>query len=239
MYSQISVIHKQLKTPANFMIRPDTSDIKSVAQVYKIQSYRRKTFQVGSNEKWLDMGSNIGAFGVYAGQMGSEVIAFEAERQNADLTKMNLDLNNVRSRVIHAAIMPDSHDQDFVEFHVFQSNRPMAQRRHSIYQPKKDSIIKKVPAVRFGDCKKYGYDCIKMNIEGVEIPILVGDPDLSWVNKMVLEWSFDKEPRIEVLRSVLSTLKKRFRYVDINRSIKPDMVTWNFYPPNAFIYCIK
>ncbi len=236
---EAKIVHKQLKRTAEFFVRPNTSDIKAVEQVYNIQSYKRKSFVVSGEDKWLDLGSNVGAFSVYAGQYGCPSIGYEANKDNCHIANLNLTHNGVVGKVINGAIVPDDHKAKTVQFFEFRSNRPLALRRHSIYQPKKDYDIVNVPAVRFSALAKHKHDCVKMNIEGAEVPIMVADTDFSWVRKMALEWSFDKEPKISVLRDVLRQLRRQFRYVDINRKITPDMVTWNWYPPNAFIYCIR
>lgn len=235
----IQAKHKQLKASVQFKVRPNTSDQKAIAQVYEIQSYRRKKFFVEPGEKWLDLGANVGAFSVYAAQYGNPVIAYEAESTNFEITKNNFELNLVAGAVKHAAIVPDNYGPDEITLNVHTNNRPMALRRHSIYKPKKDFVQVIVPAIKFGDLRKTGHDCIKMNIEGVEIEIVKQCQDFSWIKKMVFEWSFDKEPNVDVLRDALAKLRTHFSYVDINRTLADNLKKWTFYPPNAFIYCIR
>lgn len=234
-----TIKHKQLKTDAQFFVRPGTSDVKAIEQVYRIQSYRRKAFAVEPGDKWLDMGANVGAFSVYAGQYGCEVISVEAEAVNAELTRMNIEANGRPARVLQQAVVPDDFVGDTIRFHVHTANRPMALRRHSIYQPKKDFTTVDIPCRRFSTFAALGHDCVKMNIEGVEIAVLMAAHDFGWVRKMVLEWSFDKDPKIATLDSAMAKLRQHFSYVDINRKITPGLKEWTFYPPNAFIYCIK
>lgn len=221
-----------------FLIRPGTSDENAIKEVFKKNSYQRKSFKVEPGERWLDMGSNIGAFSVFALSKGCDVVSFEAENENAKRTRYNIDLNGYEPKVVNCAIVPDEYRLDHVNLHV--SSRPMAKRRHSIGAHKKDFELVPVRAIRFSDALKMysGHRCLKMNIEGVEIDILKSRVDLSGVDKLVLEWSFDKDPMISTLTETLAWLRTEFKYVDINKRI-PDSEKWEFYPPNAFIYAMR
>lgn len=228
--------------PARFLVRPDTSDIKAVGEVFKNNSYQRKQFKIEPGEKWLDMGANIGAFSVFAAHVGCEVVSFEAESLNAEATVKNLTLNGFRPQVHQCAIVPDSYVGNTISFFVL--SRPMALRRHSIVQPKKDFVRVEVPALRWSDALRQnpGFDCVKLNIEGVEVDIMREAPQFDGVRKMVFEWSFDKDPEIATCVAMLAKLRRYFRYVDISKPVERVGQTharWDFYPPNAFVYAIR
>lgn len=185
------------------------------------------------------MGCNVGAFTVFAMAKSCDVISYEADVDNHELSIGNITSNYGSSKVLRAAIVPDSHQGRYVHFHV--NNRPMALRRHSLYAPKKDYKTIEVPAIRFSEAITInpGHKNVKMNIEGAEIDILNERPNLKILDKLVLEWSFDKDRRISTFKGTLDYLKTQFSYVDTNRSIKQGLVNWDYYPPNAFIYCMK
>jgi len=221
-----------------FIVRDETSDVKAIEEVYKKNSYQRKIFKVQPGERWLDLGSNIGAFSVFAFSKGCQVVSYEAEPDNAEITRNNISLNGYAGEVYHKAIVADSYPSSSIDLYV--SSRPMALRRHSVFPHKKDFVKVSVPTIGFSELlqKHRDYRCLKMNIEGVEIDILKERPDLSGIDKLVFEWSFDKDKKISTLKETLLYLKSQFSYVDMNKKI-PNSLTWDFYPPNAFIYAIK
>lgn len=217
-------------------MRPETSDFKAVLEVWKKNSYQRKSFQISSGERWLDLGSNIGAFSVYAGSKGGKILAYEADEFNAGATEENMQLNAINGRVIRAAIMPDTYLDPDVTFYV--NSRPMALRRHSVYQPKKDFVAIKVPAVRWGSLPFSEYPNVKMNIEGSEIELLEAAQNFDGIQKLVFEYSWDKDPSIARFQAIIAKLKQHFTTVDYNKTI-PAGPKWVHYPPNIFVYCLR
>lgn len=220
---------------ALFDIRDTTSDFKSIEEVFGHNSYQRYKMPVTDYERWLDLGSNIGAFSVMAGHLGVKVVAVEADPTNAERTAHNIAINGLDVKVIHGAVMPDTYDKTTITLH--RSMAPKSLRRHTIYpSPRRtDQIL--VPAMPITKlCNDYKIDAIKMNIEGAEIDILkVWSPPVR-IKRIIAEWSFDKDPKIATLEMVLARLRKHFPRVVINRKWKPDLVEWKYFPPNAFIY---
>lgn len=207
--------------------------MKAIEEVWKKNSYQRKEFRVIPGERWLDLGSNIGAFSVFAGLRGCSVRSYEANADCAAMTSQNLSANGILPQVTLAAIVPDSVTADHVTF--FQNHRPMAQRRHSLFEPKKDFITVRVPALRFKDLPLHGTDAIKMNIEGTEIQLLEEATDFGSVKKLVLEYSWDKDPSIDRYKALVTRLRQWFPYVDQNKRL-PEGPKWVHYPPNIFMY---
>lgn len=220
-------------------MRPGTSDEKAILEVWKNNSYQRKGFKVLPGERWLDLGANVGAFSVYAALKGCQIVgAYEADEINAQLCQRNLAANGIVVTPIgpvhRAAIVHDDFEDDHVKFYV--NYRPMALRRHSIYQPKKNYTEITVPAIRFGSLPLAHVDGIKMNIEGVEIELLERVRDFGNVKKLVFEYSWDKDPSIARFQAIVARLRTHFRVVDWNKKL-PDAPEWVHYPPNIFVYC--
>src|SRR5688500_14823548 len=170
MNQNYAITRKKDNLTGKFLIRPGTSDEKAILEVWKKNSYQRKEFQVEPGERWLDLGSNIGAFTVYAGLKGCQVQSYEADAYNAQATMDNAALNGLATTVLQAAIVHDDFEENHVKFYV--NSRPMALRRHSIYQPKKNFDVVSVPAVRFSNLPLRSCDAVKMNIEGAELDLL-------------------------------------------------------------------
>lgn len=235
----LSAKRREMPAEVNFEVRVGTSDEKAIGEVFRNNSYQRKQFKIHPGDRWVDMGANIGAFSVFVGSLGCPVVSYEAEPYNAEATRRNLERNGIQGRVTNAAIVPMDHPDQTVTFYV--SRRPMALRRHSIARPKKDYDIITVPAIKWRDAVPEGFDCVKMNIEGVEVDIMKRSrpEDFVGIRKLVFEWSFDKEPMVPVLRDVLAMLRKAFPYVDCNRGGLDRIEKWDFYPPNAFIYATR
>lgn len=232
-----AITRKKDKLQAKFEIRADTSDENSILEVWKKNSYQRKLFQVEKNERWLDLGSNIGSFTVYAALKGCTVRAYEADEYNAGATDANIHWNSLTgvARVQRAAIVHDGYEGGHVSF--FVNERPMALRRHSIHQPKKNFTEIKVPAITFSELPLDHTDGIKMNIEGAEIELLERAKGFGAVRKLVFEYSWDKDPSIARFQAIVARLKTHFRVVDYNKRL-PETENWVHYPPHIFVYCM-
>jgi FkbM family methyltransferase len=218
-------------------VRAGSSDVKAIEEVWKKNSYQRKQFQLERGDNWMDLGCNVGGFTSFALAKGAtNVLAYEAEATCARLAQNNIHLNGGPVCVNYGAVVHDEYPTETIDFYV--NSRPMAKRRHSIYQPKKDFHMVTVPAVRFGDLPFDQFDCVKMNIEGAEIELLEKARSFKGIRKLVFEYSFDKDPSIARFVAILDKLRTHFSYVDHNKKI-PNAEKWIHYPPNIFVYCIK
>jgi hypothetical protein len=155
----------------------------------------------------------------------------------------NLQLNNVLSKVeiIKAAIVPLSQDGKTLNF--YESTNPASYRRHTLYgnylnsSTKKNIKLTTVKAIGFNNLIKDGYNCVKMNIEGAEIPILNELDSNLGIKKMVFEYSFDMDKKIKTYVEVIEKLNTMFKVVKSSRTIPLHLEEFPFYPPNSYIFC--
>jgi len=238
-------IPKNSQVKGKFVVREGSSDVKSIDETWIKKAYQKPKlpFTINSGEKWLDLGANIGAFTCYAALKGCSVRAYEPQKDNCELINENLQLNNVLSKVeiIKAAIVPLSQDGKTLNF--YESTNPSSYRRHTLYgnylnsSNKKNIKLTTVKAIGFNTLIKDGYDCVKMNIEGAEIPILNELNSNLGIKKMVFEYSFDMDKKIKTYVEVIDKLKTMFKVVKSSRTIPLHLEEFPFYPPNSYIFC--
>jgi len=215
-----------------FDLRPLTSDAKAVEEVVEKHGYVRKYFQIEHGERWLDLGANIGAFSCFAAQKGALVTAYEAEPQNADLARHNIELNGYTVDLHQQAIVADGVTQPTVNLYL--SNTDYGQWRNSLYKSKNRRAVP-VEAVRISETLT-GIDAIKMDIEGAEIDILFTIADFKNVQKLVFEYHFDVNKSIPLFMQIIARLKKMFKNV-IHPTYQAGVEVHNFFPPAAVVFC--
>lgn len=189
-------------------------------------------------ERWLDLGSNIGAFGAYALKKGAAyVFGVEAEAYNYLATRQHYAAHGDADRwsVLNRAVVADNYVGHTARFWV--NYRPMLLRRHSLTKPPETKPARwaEVEVVRFSELTR-GFDCVKMNIEGAEIELLENVRDWGDVRKLVFEYSFDKDPSIPRFLDIQARLRTHFRTVETRERI-PNLKEWPFYPPSCFCFC--
>lgn len=237
---ELVVKHPLTSTSHSFIIRSESSDSKALREIFEDKIYLKPSikFTVDPEDRWADMGGNVGSFSVFAGSIAKRVVCFEAEPSNAEMCRVNVERNGLAGKVevLHAAVVPDSCSDAAVTLNVCTD--PNHFWMHTLMKTKRKSKQVHVPAVKFSDVIAMGLDCLKIDIEGAEIPILKEKPDLSKVRKLVFEWSFDKEPRLQVLREVLAFLGTQFPVVS-GRKVPEFTDLWTLYPPATNYFCIK
>jgi FkbM family methyltransferase len=220
--------------PLRFAVRPGTSDEKAIEETVTRDTYRKRGVLVEPGEPWVDLGANVGGFSVLVGAAGGRLVAaVEAEAENAALTAANLRLNGMDDSIVRcAAVVPDDYPDSEVGLHV--NAKPLQRRRHSILKDRRGSVLRLVPAVRFSDVADER--AVKMNIEGAEIGVLQA-LRAPCATKLAVEWSFDVEPRTQVLAEVVEKLRRWYARVELSRKIDPVTTpVWRWFPPNVFLY---
>lgn len=202
-------------------IRPNTTDLNVAKEVFNNSYQNLKIgFTINKGENWLDLGANIGAFGLYVLNKGGEINCFEPEEDNFNVLKANI---GGRGLLVRSAVSASKFDN--LEFY-----RPI--------KPGQDSRITTIPNSRMekiGECPnvyigsiKAKFDGVKMDIEGSEFDII--DQDLiPKCNKLVLEYHFGKDRSIENFKRRIKILQKRFRTIHFMPSIlKNEKTTGEF-----------
>jgi len=217
-----------------FVIRPETSDWKSIAEVVGQRAYERQYFKVEEGETWLDLGTYVGAFSVWAASKGAKVIAFEPDKSAYEMAQQNIMFNELSDRVELLNVAVDL-EAGIKPFYVNSMNGNLW--RNSLIHKWGGGTETQITAVDWRAWLKDGI-CIKMDIEGSEVPLLENLPEDVKIKKMVFEYSFDIWPSIAKYNEIIEKLKTRFRVVKYKK-IKPEVTEWpqSWQPANAMIFC--
>lgn len=232
----------------DFKVRPDTSDVKSIKEVVEDRGYRRVRpfqFDVEKGEAWIDLGANIGAFTAYALERGAKlVVAVEPDPESSELVKMNVErYGEHRYEILHVAVVAD--DRPTATLH--QNTAHGNVWRNSIEREWKGGESCTVPCMHIATMlSAFSAEtpvCIKMDIEGTEMPILewlVEHPEyFGRIQKLTFEWSFDVDPDLVRFRRVMTKLKNYFDVVPENMYEGHDSWPTSWFPPCKTIYALR
>lgn len=232
---------KKVKTPQGYYcyMRTGFSDEKVFKEIFLDKIYCKKSigFDVLQGETWIDLGANCGYFSQFALEIGANVFALDADFENEIIIQKLKSYENFIGYEM-AAVVPDSYKQDFVSFY---KRKDKMTWKSSLFRTANAEKVK-VKTIRMSDLlKKFEVEiCLKADIEGAEIPILKEMKDFSKIKKMAFEWSFDKEPRVSVLKTVIEKLKSNFKTVYCPQKLDGIHQTWQGKANQfALIYCIK
>lgn len=220
-----------------FRIRNHTTDNKVIDEVIKRNVYE-KYFKIEEDDIWLDLGGNIGTFSVLAGRTCQKVYSYEPEKTNQNLLKVNIKLNEIKN----VRLSPFAISYKGEEDKLFLCNTDYNKYQHSLTQTTKKKFVK-IESRKFDKILNKNINCVKIDIEGNEMEILE-----NWdkyknsknIKKLVFEWSFNVDNKVNRLLKVIELLKKHFENVKYPNQIDnmKDM-EYNFYPSGILVYCWK
>lgn len=229
LFSNELPIYVSKKTGLKFYYRPNTSDIKTIKEVVERNCYEKKYFQIEKGEHWIDLGGNIGAFTLLALSKGATVDVYEPDDVHCDLIKKNLELNGLNANVINKAVVVD--DSKNLDLFIGRNGNTW---RNSLL---KDWGFgkKEVQTISINKIANKE-NCIKIDIEGFEMPIL--EQLSSCFKKMVFEWSFDVDDSIDRYRKVCLKLENNYKKVHWGK-IKEEHKNWKkeWFPPCKTVFC--
>jgi len=189
----------------NVHMRPGTSDVNVVLEVLSQRCYARPRvgFDVMPGERWLDLGANVGAFGVYCLTRGATAVCYEPEPECFKLLQLNcpeLELHN-------AAVTT----QDVPSLRLFLGRDRDNHSRGSVIGYGVGRTVK-VKNVHAKELMGQEYDGVKIDIEGGEFGML----DLGMIpkcRKLVMEYHTSRDNDCVALKRRLDYLRARFRCV--------------------------
>jgi len=212
-----------------FYAREGTSDEKTFNEVIVNKTYQRKYFDIKENERWLDLGGNVGAFALTVLSKGAKVEIYEPDPFSCRMIEKNLKVNNFDANIIQKAVVGNNKKQ----MTMFVGNN-MQVWRNSLYKNWGNEKFS-VDCIHFSEVIKNANDCCKIDIEGAEMEIL--ENMNIFPKKLVFEWSFDVDKNLNRYRRVVEIMKANYENVK-SPSYSQDYVEWqsSWFPPCANVF---
>ena len=189
----------------NFLCREGTSDFKTFEEVIVRNVYEKKYFKIQEDEHWIDLGGNVGAFAINAISKGATVDIYEPDIFSCKMIEKNLNLNNMNANIYQKAVVANYKKR----MNMYVGNN-MQVWRNSLYKNWGNQKFT-VDCIHFSEVLNNEKHCVKIDIEGAEMDIL--ENMKLFPNKMVFEWSFDIDGRIDRYKKIIDKLKKEYKNV--------------------------
>lgn len=217
-----------------FDAREGTSDEKTFDEVIVRNVYEKRYFKIKEGEHWIDLGGNVGAFTLNAISKGSTVDVYEPDPYNCKMIERNLKLNNFDANIIQKAIVSNSKKR----MTMYVGNN-MQVWRNSLYKNWGNQKFT-IDCINYEEVFKDINDCVKMDIEGAEMPILESMKTMP--KKMVFEWSLDIDSSLSRYRNIVDKMLKEYNNVKYSNQFYnfPDEALPNYvFPKCDNIYCYE
>ena len=218
-----------------FFYRDDTSDLKTFEEVVVRDVYQKKGNKIQNGEHWIDCGGNVGAFTVLACSKGAKVTVYEPDPFNCKMIEKNLKLNGFDAEIVCAGLVHN----DVKRANLYVGNNGNVWR-NSMFKNWNGKGLK-VDCVNFDEVVPDGV-CVKMDIEGAEMPIL--ESTKKRFKKLVFEWSFDIDPSLPRFWSLIEKLHSQYNVASIGNTAKfktRDYDVWqkSWFPACTNVFCYE
>ena len=184
-----------------FYHREGTSDLKTFNEVVVGDCYQKKGKKIQAGEHWIDCGGNVGAFTLLALSKGAQVTVYEPDPNNCKMIERNLKANGWNAEIICAGLVHN----DTKKANLYVGNNGNVWR-NSMFKNWNGKGLK-VDCVNFDEVVPDGV-CVKMDIEGAEIPILQATKKI--FKKLIYEWSFDINQDLSIFWAVIDKQKANY-----------------------------
>jgi len=218
-----------------FFHRENTSDLKTFEEVIGKDVYQKKGMKILAGEHWIDCGGNVGAFTLLACSLGAKVTVYEPDPNNCLMIEKNLELNNFTAKVVCAGLVHN----EVKKANLYVGNNGNVWR-NSMYKNWNGKGLK-VDCVNFDEAVSDGV-CVKMDIEGAEMPIL--ENTQRKFKKLVFEWSFDIDPSLPRFWSIIEKLELIYKLGSVGNTAKfqsRDYDVWqkSWFPACTNVFCYE
>lgn len=218
-----------------FHYRTGTSDLKTFEEVIGRDVYQKKGMRIKSGEHWVDAGGNVGAFTLLACSLGARVTVYEPDPFSCKMIEKNLALNGFDAEIVCAGLVHN----DAKKANLYVGNNGNVWRNSLVKNWNGSGL--KVDCVNFDEVVPDNC-CVKMDIEGAEMPIL--ENTQRKFKKLVFEWSFDIDPSLPRFWRIIEKLQKQYKVASIGNTAKfqsRDYDTWqkSWFPACTNVFCYE
>lgn len=218
-----------------FYYREGTSDKKTFEEVIEKDVYQKRGMKIEPEEVWYDCGANVGAFALLAASKGANVRCYEPDPGNCEMIEKNLKINGLSAEIICAGLVHNK----IKKANLYAGNNGNTWRNSMVKNWNGKGLL--CDTVNF-DESLTGGACVKMDIEGMEMPIL--ETTQLIFNKLVYEWSFDIDPSLRRFWKIIDKQKEHYRIgFQEHRTCYDDKreVLWqkSWFPACTNVFCFK
>jgi len=218
-----------------FLYRDETSDLKTFDEVVIRDVYQKKGNKIQQGDHWIDCGGNVGAFTILACSRGAKVTVYEPDPFNCKMIEKNLKINGFDAEIVCAGLVHN--DSKRANLYVGNNGNVW---RNSMFKNWNGKGLK-VDCVNFDEVIPDGV-CIKIDIEGAEMPIL--ETTKRTFKKLIFEWSFDIDPSLPRFWKVMEKLHKQYNVAPIGNTAKfktRDYDVWqkSWFPACTNVFCYE
>jgi len=184
-----------------------------------------KWLQLNKGDIVADIGANIGVFSVVASKYSKAIVAFEPDKDNYEIAKKNLELNNITNVALFNKAV--TNDNNGIKLYL---NNGVCSDCHTTYSEVRGREFIEVSSASFQEIiDKNNVNKVKMDCEGEELNIL-RKTNLSNIERMIFECHFKVSSRdkhknyFEVLKNLenyfTTIIKPNKLQDDFSRNIK-------------------
>jgi FkbM family methyltransferase len=198
-----------LKNGLKIKMRKNTTDIQAFVNVWILEEYKKETLGINEDDVIIDVGGHIGLFTLYVSQFCKNVIiyAFEPFKNNFDLFKDNIQMNNLKNIKISNNAVAGKKEK----IRIYKNQCDDA--AHSIYGEGEN--FSEIDAVTISDIINNQNiskcNLLKLDCEGAEYEIFkaIKKEDFSKIEKICLEYHLaDSSPNLlKELKEILHNVK--------------------------------
>lgn len=187
-----------------FHIRKEKIDAFTVDEVFKVGYF--KNLELNKNDIVIDIGLNIGVFSVAASKLCKKVIAYEPDRENFELAKKNLALNNINNVEIYQKAI--AKDKGKIDLYL---NSGVCSDCHSTLKIRGREHIQVISESINDVLEKYNPTKLKIDCEGEELNFM-GNAKLCNVKNIAMEVHFTYSKRDKHMKyyRMIKNLEKYF-----------------------------
>lgn len=204
----IKVFADKLELSAFFLTRKGTHDPNIVGEIWSQGFYKAPGYEIKNGDRVVDIGAHIGSFTVWALKQGANVLAFEPDEDNFNLLAHNVEYNHDFNKDGIAGsyeLKPFAVKERLGVFAIDRGAEGQPNTGgYKVIDATEEGAVAPVEAIEpdFIFEKDEKVDYLKLDCEGSEYEILHYMDEqgyLRLVEKIVMEWHFDKSKADEIV----------------------------------------
>jgi len=176
-----------LKNNLKIKLRKNSTDVQAFANIWLLEEYRKKGFEIHSNDIIIDIGAHIGLFSLYASHFckNGKIFSYEPVKENFDLLCQNIQLNNLQNILVFQKAVSAMSGEIRMNLNIDDD------AAHSIIKKSQKSVTVNSISLKeiFDENEIDTCNLVKFDCEGAEYQILNALPNeyFSKIEKIVME----------------------------------------------------